>query len=237
MAKHSKHEQPDKKALKRRKERLARQSSTRTQGLSTLVEKIRESSGGDPQRFELLSFKISREPTGPYHCDQVDDWAYEAMMALRRGDGKTAEKLLKQCLEVEPDMPDLLNNLAAAYEMQKRHTEAEQLIHEISRRWPDYFFGQIGLAGLAIGKGDYDRAESLLTPLRRKHELHVTEFVGLCNAYINLLLVQSKIDGAKSWIKMLKEIDPDHPSIESHIRRIKAAALVDRVAGLFRRGK
>ena len=118
--------------------------------------------GGRWSEIELVGFEITEEPTGPLHAPPVDDWAYEAMQALHRRDGKRAQDLLEKCLERVGDAPDLLNNLAVAYEAQGRHEEATQLLRQIHERWPDYFFGRVSMAKLAIRAGDFESVKLAL---------------------------------------------------------------------------
>ncbi len=158
---------------------------------------------------ELIGFEITTEPTGITRLPPVGDWSYDAVQAIHRGDGIQAETLLKKCLEREGDQPDLLNNLATAYQVQGRGEEAIQLVHSIHERWPDYFFGCISMSRIAVNKGDYTRAKQYLTPLRRRRVLHQTEFTAMCAAYVELFLGQRKLDVAKTWLDMWKEIDPD----------------------------
>lgn len=187
--------------------------------------------GGRWGEIELLGFEITEEPTGPLHAPPVDDWAYDAMQALRCGDGKLAQSLLEKCLERVGDAPDLLNNLAVAYETQGRRDEATQLLRQIHERWPDYFFGRVGMAKLAIRAGDFERAEEYLAPLRHRRRLHMTEFAQMCSAHVAMFLGRREIRAARSWFEMWKQIDPDNPELK---RFLPVLALGNVVAGLPR---
>ena len=92
---------------------------------------------GEWSELELMGFEITGEAVGEPHLPQAEAWAYEAMQALHRGDGKTAERLLSQCIELEGERPDLLNNLGMAYQTQDRNEEALELARQVHRRWPD----------------------------------------------------------------------------------------------------
>lgn len=168
---------------------------------------------GEWCELELMGFEITREASGEPHLPKVEAWAYESMEALRRGDGQTAEKLLRKCIELEGERPDLMNNLATAYQAQDRMDEALALARQVHQRWPDYFFGCIAMASAAARDGKFDEAEAFLAPLRRRKRLHHTEFTALCVAYIQLFIEQRKFDGAKQWLAMLKKVEPDHPQV------------------------
>ena len=62
--------------------------------------------------------------------------AVNAMIALHDEDGERAERALKQALALEPEAPELQNNLAMAYEMQGRFEEAEMLVEQVHERYP-----------------------------------------------------------------------------------------------------
>jgi tetratricopeptide (TPR) repeat protein len=169
---------------------------------------------GKWREFELCGFEITDEPTSRAYPPVVEEWASEAMQAIRDGDGKRAEMLLRRCLEAEGDRPDLLNNLAAALELQDRIEEADRLLREILERWPDYFFGRLVAARKAARAGDHEAAERYLAPLRQRRRFHRTEFVAMCMAHFDLFLAQGKSDVARSWLDMWKGVDPEHPEIE-----------------------
>jgi tetratricopeptide (TPR) repeat protein len=127
--------------------------------------RVRLWSGGEQRELELIGFDISWEPTPSDRSPQVQHWLGDGIEAVQAGDGKRAERLFKKCLETAGDAPDLLNNLAGAYELQGRHDEGYRLLQEIRERWPDYFFGRISMANLAVAAGNFERAEEMLAPL------------------------------------------------------------------------
>src|SRR5207237_7960477 len=108
---------------------------------------------GGCRELTLTSFEVTGEPSS-VRSGEVTDLAAEAHAALQDGDGIKAERLLKQALEREPDAPDLLNNLAAAYGLQDRIEESNALIRQIHARFPDYWFGVLGMVRQAAAAGD-----------------------------------------------------------------------------------
>lgn len=152
------------------------------------------------------------------HIPEVEEWLMEAILALRSGDGKRAEELILQALEVEPDAPDSVNNLAAAYELQGRMAEAEALTTQNFERHPDYLFGRTSAAQLCIHDGKIQEAEALLEPLLARRRFHHMEFAAFCDAQIELFLAKGNSNAASSWLEMWASIDPDNPVI-AHLRR------------------
>ena len=172
---------------------------------------------GEWREVMALGFDIHGEDIHQ-HSPQVEEWMAAAVLALRSGDGNRAEALIRQALEVEPDAPDVLNNLAVAYEMQGRMAEAEALVVRNFERHPDYLFGRTSMAQLYVRDGKIEEAEALLEPLLTRQRFHHLEFAAFCNAQIELYRAQGKREGAESWLKMWAAVDPDNPAI-ARLRR------------------
>src|SRR5205823_2473275 len=100
---------------------------------------------GEWTEVMLFGWEIHGEATRG-HAPKVEKLAAEAMAELYQDDGPAAERLLKRALEIEPDAPDLLNNLARAYQLQGRMDESDALTRQIQERFPDYFFGRVNKA-------------------------------------------------------------------------------------------
>ncbi|MGE5192578.1 MAG: tetratricopeptide repeat protein [Deltaproteobacteria bacterium] len=188
---------------------------------------------GKVQDLELLGFTITDEPEECGYSDEVLEWTYDAVQATGRGDGRTAERLLKKAIETVGDRPDLLNNLAMAYFLQGRDGEGHALARQVHERWPEYFFGVIYMANSATGSGDYERAEKLLKPLRGKQHYHRTEFTALCTAQVQLFIDTRKFDSARHWLEMWKQVDPEHRDIAGVERRLKIGSAIGRVVDFF----
>ena len=172
---------------------------------------------GEWREVMALGFDIHGDEVHQ-HSPQVEEWMAAAVLALRRGDGKRAEALVRQALEIEPDAPDAVNNLAAAYEIQGRMAEAEALTAQNFERHPDYLFGRTSMAQLYVRDGKIEEAEALLEPLLTRQRFHHLEFAAFCNAQIELYLAQGKREGVESWLKMWAAVDPDNPAI-ARLRR------------------
>jgi tetratricopeptide (TPR) repeat protein len=160
----------------------------------------------------LLGWEIYHEPEDK-HSPQVMEWASDAVEAIQAGEGAKAERLLRQALALEPDAPELLNNLAVAVQVQGRTREWEGMIRQIHERFPDYLFGRTNLARLCVREGDLGRAKALLEPLLKQRRFHVTEFTALAVAEVDLHLAHGEVEGARSWVEMLERGDPDNPQL------------------------
>jgi len=174
---------------------------------------------GEWREILLMAFELHDEPD-PEHKPQVEQWLAEATLALQRREADEAERLLKQALEIEPDVPALLNNLAAAYELQGRSREAVAIVRQLHQRHPDYVFARTSMAQLCVRRGEIDKAEALLKPLLTRQRFHFSEFAAFCVAQIHLFLAQDNLDAARSWLDMWATADPDHHAIAEWRRRL-----------------
>ena len=174
---------------------------------------------GEWREILLMGFEIHDEPT-VQHRPKTDRLMTEALMALHQDDAEKAERLLKQALEMEPDAPDLLNNLAYAYALQGRHQESETLVRQVFQRHPDYAFARIGLARLSISRGETGQAKELLEPLLSRKQFNFKEFALFCNAQVELFSAEGKHEGVRSWLDMWAGVDPDNPDIADWRRRL-----------------
>jgi hypothetical protein len=135
--------------------------------------------------------------------------------------------LLKQAIEIAPDTPALLNNLAAAYGRQGKTEAARNLLAEIRQRFPDYFFGITNEVMNLARDGKPDEAEELLKPLLQRKRLHVTEFTSLCNAQIEISIARRNRKSAQGWIEMWESVAPDDPNLEIQRSRVERPRLRD----------
>src|SRR5262249_28952269 len=174
---------------------------------------VRMWQGGEWGEVMLLAFEIHEEPSNK-HSPRVAALAQQAWDAQHRDEDARAERLLKEALELEPELPDLLNNLAQAYQGQGRYAEAEALIRQVHERFPDYFFGRIGVSQYLARDGKLDEARQLLMPLMQQQRLHTSEFRALCHAHITIALAAGDRHAAENWLALWERVETDHPMLE-----------------------
>lgn len=176
---------------------------------------------GKVQQIEMLNFEITDEPTVPEgRSDETCELLEAANDALRVGDGVEAERLLRQVWQIEPDQPDVLNNLAAALQTQNRMEEASLLVDEVIEKHPDYFFGKIAAANRKTIRKQYGEALEILVQLQRRKRLHWTEFFALARSLIYTYVGKREYAAARHWLNMLGQYAPDHPELPSLERYI-----------------
>lgn len=167
---------------------------------------------GEQHELLLLGYTISDEPTARLP-NRVQRLMEQAMSALYGQQLDEAEHLLQQALEILPDHPSLLQNLAAVYGLRGDQEQVEVLIRRAVEIDPDYVIGRCQMASFAAQKGDLDEAERWLEPIRGRESFHTSEFAALCRAHIDLELGRGRPDAARSWLQMWEEVTPDHPHL------------------------
>lgn len=173
---------------------------------------IRVFQEGEWREIEPINFEIV--PDVPRrHGPQVETLAGQATRALREGRPEDALRLLQQALALEPDAPDLGNNLAATYTQLGRADEAAALVRQIHQAHPDYFFGQIGVAQLETRARRFAASHQILDALASRRRYSKSEFVALSLAEIEVFLAEKNPDAARSWLDLVASVDPEHPSI------------------------
>jgi tetratricopeptide (TPR) repeat protein len=190
---------------------------------------------GEQQELILMGYELHGEPIHA-HSPTVEALTEEAMGLLRMGRGEQAERLLKQAQELEPNAPDILNNLAAAYSHQNRSEESRALIQEIHARFPDYLFGRTNLAVLYAHEGRPSEARALLEPLLSRRRLHFSEFAAIAGAQIETAMAEGKKAEAEGWLAMWEQAEPDHPALAHARQLVKRPGALKSLFGRRRRG-
>ena len=168
-------------------------------------------SEGEWRDVLMLSIKITPEPTEPKRSKKAQELYKQSCEALYEQDGERAQSILEQVVASYPDDPGLLNNLAVAHQFQGHFDTASQMLKDIHHRFPDYFFGIIGMASLATMNGDTQQAHALLNRLMQQKKMHTSEFSALCKAQIQISFAEDNHEVARTWLEMWEKVDPDNP--------------------------
>ncbi|MGA2489544.1 MAG: tetratricopeptide repeat protein [Anaerolineales bacterium] len=172
---------------------------------------------GELRPMLMLGFEVSYEPPKESPLKPaVQNLMVQAVNALREKNGQKAEEVLRKGLQIQPDEPSLLNNLAFALSLQGKNEASNALANRVAEEFPDYFFGQTIAARKAIQVGDLEKAKVIIDRLLQRKELHVTEFSALCMCQIDFMIANKKPDGAVSWYDIWKQGYPDDPRLEEY---------------------
>lgn len=225
-----------------RKRKKQRQHRRRGAGLGV----PRGSSPPDgPVVLQLLECEIT--------CEPIPDPLIEAMPPVDRKKFRELERMLQeqrydmveeleQFRDRHPQVPKIYNYLMVAYQAAGRFQDAERLIEETYQRFPNYLFGLTNYVRLCLMEGRVDEATTLLGgklhirlmyPHRRC--FHVSEFSAYTGTVAEYLFWTGKVDVALTHLRMLEEINPDHP-ITRHVQRLlRGGAIFKSPAGVIRR--
>jgi len=160
----------------------------------------------------------------PHPNSRVTDLLNVGVDAMHDKDLDAAEAAFRKCIEIDPDFPPPLNNLAATLLMgkgKKAHEEAEQILLDMFERFPDYPFSRISLAQLAIHDGRIEEAQELIGPLASRTRWHVSEAMAHGTVVLELALARKDYPAAEASLEMMRQLDEDDPRIEQLHRRIQ----------------
>lgn len=186
---------------------------------------IRMFTNGEWGELRLTGFEITDEPSHT-HSPAVVKLAERGHDALMRNDHRAAKAVYTEALALEPDAPDLHYNLSMAYRVAKEDDEADRRVREVAARFPDYFFGVVGAATIALRNGDLQPARDAIGRLMEAEKMHTSEFMALAGLGVELAIAQEAEDGGMHWVKMAEDIAPDHPNTAKLRQRAELGQLV-----------
>lgn len=178
---------------------------------------------GEWQDLQFREYEIHEEPLHS-HAPEVEDLIVEAVELLREAEAGAAERLLLRARTMEPDAPDILNNLATAYQQQGRSQESRLLLERLHEQHPDYLFAAANLASHAARDGRVQEARALLAPFLSRTRLHRSELASLCSAQIELALAEGNLESAQILFSLWEGLDPDHPLLDYFEDRIESGS-------------
>jgi tetratricopeptide (TPR) repeat protein len=192
-------------------------------------EQVRMWMQGKWQEVFLLNYEFHEE-SPEIHTPQVQALLIQALTALKtytKAGGVEAEALLKEALSQKVS-PDLLQNLAAAYEIQDRNDEAVQLCHQIVADYPNYIPATAAVALYHLKNYDIDQAAALLKPILKRKRFHFDDFVAFSNVYMHFLVQQENMTAASGWLQIWKQVTPDDSELKTWEKQMLTFDLRDR---------
>lgn len=106
--------------------------------------------------FEKHGVKVTDDNFPMKYATVEKDAVTDAYILVKSGrtKGKRLIRELKKLQEQYPDIPEIYNYLAAAYLSQNKNKEANKVIKETIRRFPDYIFGKLQWAELSLNQNN-----------------------------------------------------------------------------------
>jgi len=126
---------------------------------------------------------------------------------------------VRPLIEQYPDVPQPYNYLYQAYRVLGDQANAERVLKETRRRFPDYLFGRIAYANECLQRGELDQVTEvfagkyelkLLYPDRNR--FHISEAVGFYSTMAWYFHGRGNHAQADFYYKLLQQFDPDHQS-------------------------
>lgn len=178
-------------------------------------EKVRMWLNGAWQEISLITYEFHDDQ--PFeHSPKVLKLTEQALTLLRTGTpaaGIAAEALLQEALAITT-APDLLNNLAVAYQLQDREAEGIDLCRQIVADYPTYIPARVSIARFHLLKQETDIADAILKPILKQSRFHIDDLATFSEGYLFLLVQQQEMVGAKAWLQLWAQVTPDHPRIK-----------------------
>ncbi len=174
---------------------------------------------GEERKLKGIQQEIITGPLrefDPRTGDLEDEIAY----LMTDGNYKKAEKLIRKALEIVPDKPSLLNNLAVIYATKGEEKKAEELVREIHAKHPDYLFACIAIASIEIEKNNIQAAKELLFPLATRERLHITELKAIHKTQLKIAFAEGEYDSVREILSVWEELyGSKHPDHEKYIKK------------------
>ena len=186
---------------------------------------------GQQREIILMAYEFHSE-VPELHEPEVEDLLIQSINRLKEAREKDledqdaapiyqeVEETLKKAIEMEPEAPDLRNNLAACYHSQGKTEEAIALLDQVVKDSPTYVHARTSRAKIYLDKDNIEAAQGLLLPMLEWDRFHFDDFSEFSDVYMEYLLAQDQKDGAKSWLNMWQEVDPENPKLFSWIIRL-----------------
>ena len=193
-------------------DQMRQEAATLAAQANLLPKQVSLWKGGEWHETRLMAYKFYDEVVSQ-SVEEAHLYLDDALFLFEDADAKEAEAALQQSLEIEPDHPETLCELARALDDQGREAEANALREDLLTRFPDDLYVQMAQARKLIADGDLDAAEALILPVLERDSFFYRTFAAVSDVYIALLNAQKHWAAAREWLDMWEKIDPDSPRL------------------------
>ncbi|OGB39017.1 MAG: hypothetical protein A2461_00225 [Burkholderiales bacterium RIFOXYC2_FULL_59_8] len=132
------------------------------------------------------------------------------LKAVQKGQWSQALQLAEHLLQMHPEEPAALSNLAAIKEGLKHDsTEVASLYRQAHALAPDYLFARCGLARCLMLEGDMEQARRLMTNLLDREEFHRSEYRSILLTQQSLAIASGDLATQKQVEKALADLAKD----------------------------
>jgi tetratricopeptide (TPR) repeat protein len=195
-------------------------------------ETLRMWHGGEWQEVEMRQIEIS-ETTRPPYSSQVMALHAQGMQALQAGDLALAEKRLRRAIELEPNAPDIHNNLATVYSRREEHDRAKELYRKAIELDPLYVVPRLNLNRYLLDDGDIEGAIAMLAPLAEATHFGTRDMALYSFAQARILIAQEEYRRAEEMLEHALEMWPEYEEARDWLDWLRRAGARDVVDDWF----
>lgn len=186
---------------------------------------------GQQRDVVLLAYEF-HDDVSENHTPEVQELLVKSLTRLRDAQDTTKDQtelssiyqesadLLEKAIEMEPNAPDLRNNLAVSYQGLGKQEEAIALLDQVIQDSPDYVHARTSRARAYIDEDNLDAAQDLLLPMLKWDRFHFDDFAEFSDVYIEYLMAMDQEDEAQGWLDLWKKVNPEHPKLISWFVRL-----------------
>lgn len=169
---------------------------------------------GEWHTLNLRRYEVAFEPVRIPASPRVQRLVDRAFAALMNADYRRGQELLERALELAPDLPELINNLAFACRELGELDRAQELVEDLRRRFPDYLPGVYAEAQIALNRGEIAVAAGLLEQIAGRPQLHISELETLCRAQVEMHMQEDRRPEALAWLELWAFYEPDSQDVD-----------------------
>lgn len=167
---------------------------------------------GRPEDEIVAEYRMALQ----HEPDYVNAYTQLAMIALRRGQGDDAERLITQTIRLEPDNPSLRGNLAAVALMRGDPLRSLELYREVLRLDPASPGVHREMAKILVHLGRDAEAEPHLEAVLRGDRWNPDDHAQLAA----LLLRRGDLDGARRHVERGLWLEPSHAACRQALAQL-----------------
>ena len=134
--------------------------------------------------------------------DNYNNFFLEAIVQRQQGNDDAAFDLLRHCLQLKPDAPEVYYYLAQYYSALKEHDRSLEYVKRAAELDPDEPIFLETLAQLYIGQKEYDKATEAVEQLYAHHK----DRDDLLETLFQLYQEQKRYDEAINTLELLENI-------------------------------
>ncbi|MBL7161142.1 MAG: tetratricopeptide repeat protein [Anaerolineales bacterium] len=173
---------------------------------------------------QLFEQVMEEETEAPECSDAAWELIEESRQEMRKegeGDIELAIGYLQKAVEIDPNCAIALHNLGAYYLQSGRGEEGEKLLHRAVEAAPDYLFGYISLANVAVSQGKHEEVGEYLSRIWSAPKISGDIMVNALAVQTRVLLSKDEFDAARKTIDRIKEFAPEHSVLEELEGKLK----------------